>query len=395
MPLASQVDNSPPADDLQLEWVYGFRGFDTRRAALWASDKESAPLLVYPAAAVVVVYNLQSRKQTFFREHKDDVLGVTVHRKRGLIASSQKSYRERGRTRKPTIWVWRIGGDSAIETLKGPLVFTGCNQRWVSLLCFNNSGDLLISVGADDDNTLVMWDWERGIALCHVPTQKERIFGSRFDPFTSRSDDLTASTSGQDFHGRLVLAGKGFLRLYHTEELVASGLGERHGDVRLPLPGRERAVSQLSVGFLRRGVTVVGSSSGSLHVFEINSGTGTLLCTYRNAHVGPIHVLCETESCEAIGSNIALLSCGKDGAVRGWCWDDAGRRIRPALSMDDLALRDALPMINAGGLGARLRAMDWSERHGLLLGSHASELLPASSSQVQAAQLLWPKDEER
>lgn len=39
------------------------------------------------------------------------------------MASSQKSYREAGRTRKPTIWVWSLEGSH--KALKGPLVFTG------------------------------------------------------------------------------------------------------------------------------------------------------------------------------------------------------------------------------------------------------------------------------
>jgi hypothetical protein len=83
----------------------------------------------------------------------DDALGVAVHRAKGYVASSQKAYRERGRARKPTVWVWRLTDEGVIEALtKGPLVFTGCNQRWVSLLCFNTTGELLCSVGADDDN---------------------------------------------------------------------------------------------------------------------------------------------------------------------------------------------------------------------------------------------------
>ena len=36
---------SPPPDELALRWVYGFRGFDTRSAALWASPST----IVYPA----------------------------------------------------------------------------------------------------------------------------------------------------------------------------------------------------------------------------------------------------------------------------------------------------------------------------------------------------------
>ena len=74
----------------------------------------------------------------------DDALGVAVHRAKGYVASSQKAYRERGRARKPTVWVWRLTDEGVIEALtKGPLVFTGCNQRWVSLLQHDGRATLL------------------------------------------------------------------------------------------------------------------------------------------------------------------------------------------------------------------------------------------------------------
>ena len=58
-PPAERIDASAPAESLALRWAYGFRGFDTRRAALWAGGGK----IVYPAAAVVVVYDVGSHKQ--------------------------------------------------------------------------------------------------------------------------------------------------------------------------------------------------------------------------------------------------------------------------------------------------------------------------------------------
>ena len=99
----------------------------------------------------------------------------------------------------------------------------------------------------------MLWDWDRPDprAICHVPTQKERIFASRCDPFAAAA---AAAAEAPAFAGRLVLAGKGFARVYATDELAAGGMtAGRHGDVQLKLPGRERAVAQLSVGFLHGG----------------------------------------------------------------------------------------------------------------------------------------------
>ena len=71
---------SPPPDELALRWVYGFRGFDTRCGALWASPST----LVYPAAAVVVVHDVVRDTQRHFRQHEDDVLCVATAWCRGL-----------------------------------------------------------------------------------------------------------------------------------------------------------------------------------------------------------------------------------------------------------------------------------------------------------------------
>ena len=192
---APPLDSTPPDETLRLDWVYGFRGFDTRRAALWlggGGDGSRDGAIVYPAASVVVSYDPATHTQSYFLEHKDDVLGLAVHRERGLIASSQKAYREGGRTRKPTIWVSSATGAWAPH---GPLVLTACNQRWVSLLCFNTSGDLLCSVGNDNDNSLVLWDWKKGVALCAVPTHKDRLFACRCGALRCATCALSSPTS--------------------------------------------------------------------------------------------------------------------------------------------------------------------------------------------------------
>ena len=144
-----------------------------------AAARRPAPL---PAAALVVVYDAAAHAQKFLAKHTDDVLGVAVHRGRQLVASAQGAYREGGRTRKPTLWVW----EAAADVHHGPFVFTGVNQRQVYLLAFDRTGDLLCSVGDDDDHLLVLWDWRKGVALAHVPTHKERIFACRCSPYAPR-----------------------------------------------------------------------------------------------------------------------------------------------------------------------------------------------------------------
>ena len=241
-------DATPPDDALELEWVHGFRGFDTRRAALWlpGSGGRPAPRAVYPAAALVVVYDAAGHAQKFLAKHTDDVLGVAVHRGRQLVASAQCAYREGGRTRKPTLWVW----EAAADVHHGPFVFTGVNQRQVYLLAFDRTGDLLCSVGDDDDHLLVLWDWRKGVALAHVPTHKERIFACRCSPYAPA--DATAATAAAPAASSC------------RREGVARVTGRRRwrrGALRGTTEGalKERAAAQLTAGFTSDGCAVLAA----------------------------------------------------------------------------------------------------------------------------------------
>ena len=58
---APAMDATPPPESLRLSWVYGFRGYDTRRTALWSSADDG--FVVYTAAALVVRYNCDKHAQ--------------------------------------------------------------------------------------------------------------------------------------------------------------------------------------------------------------------------------------------------------------------------------------------------------------------------------------------
>lgn len=62
--------------DLALEYIFGYRGFDTRQSLLYSP----AGLLVYPAAGAGVVYDPQTHQQSFYLEHNDDIMCVGLNR---------------------------------------------------------------------------------------------------------------------------------------------------------------------------------------------------------------------------------------------------------------------------------------------------------------------------
>ena len=59
-----------PDSQLELEWVYGYRGHQCRNNLFYTS----AGAIVYFVAGVGIVYDPTSNKQSFFMGHNDDII---------------------------------------------------------------------------------------------------------------------------------------------------------------------------------------------------------------------------------------------------------------------------------------------------------------------------------
>ena len=214
-------------------------------------------------------------------------------------------------------------------------------------------------------------DWQKGVALCHVPTLKERIFGARCDPYFdpyrylgangAQAPDTAPMAAGggrggrgggaAEFVGRLVLVGKGFARLYRTEVLATAPRSgaERRGDTQLKLPGREHSVAQLSIGFFMGGLVAIGSASGAIMVINISDeggagarygAKGECVHTLRDAHHGaPIHVLCEAEGLQPAAGAPATA---RTPPLTGACVAGSGTWASRALELDPSGARFVL-----------------------------------------------------
>lgn len=68
------VDNSPPEKKLQLEWVYGYRGTDTRRN-LWVLPSGE---LLYYVAAVAILFDREESAQRHYIGHTEDITCMEV-----------------------------------------------------------------------------------------------------------------------------------------------------------------------------------------------------------------------------------------------------------------------------------------------------------------------------
>lgn len=70
--------SAPDSDELDLEWVHGYRGFDCRNNVRYVLGGTKR-YVVYHAAALGIVLDPEQRTQRFFKGHTDDIMSMAVY----------------------------------------------------------------------------------------------------------------------------------------------------------------------------------------------------------------------------------------------------------------------------------------------------------------------------
>lgn len=65
-----------PIEDLVLELVFGYRGRDCRNNVHYLNDGDD---IIYHTASVGILHNVATGTQSFYQEHNDDILCLTVN----------------------------------------------------------------------------------------------------------------------------------------------------------------------------------------------------------------------------------------------------------------------------------------------------------------------------
>merc|ERR1711959_837996 len=135
----------------------------------------------------------ETNTQQFFYGHDDDIICAAMHPDGRTIATGQLG-------KHPVVLVW----DSITLELKATL---RGHKRGVTTLNFSASGNTVVSVGQDDNQTVILWDWanekqiDSGPAgtkdVCHISFQGN----SEDKPFECGTKH--AGLMGKSVHGGL------------------------------------------------------------------------------------------------------------------------------------------------------------------------------------------------
>ncbi|XP_078391038.1 echinoderm microtubule-associated protein-like 3 isoform X1 [Cetorhinus maximus] len=216
-----------PVEKLKLDWVYGYRGRDSRYNLHLLSSGE----IVYFIACVVVLFNIEERAQRHYLKHTDCIRCLAVHPDRVRIASGQAAGVDKdGKLLLPCVHIW----DSvSLQTLQH--IGLGSFERGVGSLAFSkaDSGAFLCVVDDSNEHIMSVWDCAKGMKQAEIKTTNESVFEVEFHP-TDNSSVVTCGKSHVYFwtwNGTSLTKKQGIFGKYKKPKFIQCFVFLKNGDV--------------------------------------------------------------------------------------------------------------------------------------------------------------------
>lgn len=181
--------NSVPDENLSLEWVYGYRGYDSWCNVMYddADETGNNDNIIYPQAGVIVVYDQKLHKQKILcpgeaskdtMRHNDDIICLAQNpQNKNVFASGQVASIVDGKSQLPRICVWNSG-----DFAKDFVCFPDAHEGSVLALGFSSDGKYLASVGCDNNFTIKIWDLKSKQVLLTQKSGTTKIYKLEWNP---------------------------------------------------------------------------------------------------------------------------------------------------------------------------------------------------------------------
>lgn len=348
-----KIDKTLPDSSLELEFVYGYAGFSPTMVGDLPGDQNIFYLpsgeMIYPASAVIVIYNPKHHTQRFFCEHNDDITGIAVHpgehddngnrvSEEIIIASGQVATQRDGHKVEPVILIW--------DANKGPLDSRGKatglvvqelsgHTRNITAMDFSPDGKLLMSIGGDDHHSVFIWDWRDGEILAEAKGHASHIVTCGFNPYQSRTVDQAVNDGDNNFpdegesgmlsdmHYTLVSCGKKHIKFwtfsmvpdpeFASAQSKVGGMGDSEAP---PLPGKKSV--DLAAKPKKKGTLTddeVENRNGERMKFVLEGDTGK----FGKEKIQDILCICFAPYDKESGEETcAIITGAQDGSIIFW-----------------------------------------------------------------------------
>ena len=168
--------NSPPNINLELQYVYGYRCFDSRQNLFYTRNSNE---IVYMTAALGVVLNKTNNTQKIHgggpaqtqQFHNDDIKALAIHPDKEIVATG-----EVGKNPKICIWSTADPSRSIVEFKQGN------NSRAVTCLGFSSDGEFLSSADLSNDHCVHVWNWRKATKVTQDKGGPDKILDLCWSP---------------------------------------------------------------------------------------------------------------------------------------------------------------------------------------------------------------------
>ncbi|XP_063873109.1 echinoderm microtubule-associated protein-like CG42247 isoform X2 [Scylla paramamosain] len=280
---------APPRARLTLDWVYGYRGSDTRKN-LWVLPSGE---LLYYVAAVAVILDREDDVQRHYTEHTEDIQCMALHPSRDLVASGQRA--SRGRRATAHVRVWHARSLTTMHVLGRKEL--GAGILAVAFSCRNN-GDFLLAVDADKEHLLSVWTWNNEKVFGKVATHQDHVYGAAFHPLDNNL---------------IITYGKGLLSLWARRK---DGIFTRSDLVQ---ESSGRTITALE--FTQDGDLITGDLEGVMTVWSVDEDGEYYVKKEFQAHSSAINAL------KMLSEGTVLSGGDRDRKIIAWDCDEDFEKI--------------------------------------------------------------------
>ena len=272
-----------PGADLQLKFVYGYRGWDCRDNIGFGDDLAE---VVYHVASVGIVYNTETHTQVHSLEHDDDILCLSVHPGGHTAVTGEIGPN-------PKLVLWDVNTGVTLLVIK-------FHKKGISNVAFSSSGNLVVSLGMDTDRTVAVHNARNG-----------SIVGS--GKVGKGIEVHTLAVCGDN---SFVTAGKNFIKFWDLPEATGS---RQEISAKGGIFGKGvKSKTTVSVAYLGSD-PVTGMSDGTIILWKGRTSTKV-----EKAHEAAVTAMCAASSAASTstgsgkGDGPRVISGGKDGTVHVW-----------------------------------------------------------------------------
>jgi len=162
---------SVPKANYQPNYVYGYRGYDSRQNLFFNEEAK----LVYPLASLGIVMDPKTNTQTFFggkplgkdtNQHDDDIICLAISHDRKRVVTGQTG-------EKPKIFIW----DAITNVYTGKYVLTNKKSKAVVACAFSTDGAYVALVDLSNEHTVYVVDGKTGKLVWKKDTGAPIIYG--------------------------------------------------------------------------------------------------------------------------------------------------------------------------------------------------------------------------